>query len=122
MRWQKGMQKIGGRKRGTPNKTTLQRAAVFIDEARRGGKLLMRDILSQQANECHKLALAYAPHRNRAPDDQFPADEKKFIDYAKMAIDAADKGAPYETPKLANTTLMATQPDEPIMIELEVVK
>ncbi len=113
--------KYGGRQKGTPNKTTLERSAAIAAAERKDGRKLGIDILVEGGNQCWNLAMAYAPHRERQADDKFPADERKFEKYMAMSIDAAGKVVKFQTPALQSTTLRHDAPTEPIKVEIEIV-
>jgi hypothetical protein len=83
--------KFGGRKKGTPNKVTLQRAAVMAEDNKKTGRRGMVDIMRDLANQHYQLALAYVPHRDRSKDDpnkpQFPERLRRRQD--RLATDSA---------------------------------
>ncbi len=114
--------RFGGRKKGTPNKITLARAEVLKQEAVKSGRKQFVAILEDAANQFYQLALAYAPHRERKADDRFQSDESKFREYMRDSVAASAHGAPFQTPKLQSTTLRNDQPDEPLKVQIEIVR
>ena len=92
----------GGRQKGTPNRTTVEqiveaeRAAV---ELKRQGKKLGKEILDDFANLFAGMAAYYQPSPKNAPVQNPNQSEEKFVDYAKLAVDAAYKAADFQSPR-----------------------
>lgn len=107
------------RAKGSKNKATIEReklaaralalseavqaektgdVAAEVAAAKAGTKKLGKEILSDFANVLASAAAYYQPR----PDGSNPyADEKQFKYYAELAIFAADKAAPFESPRLS---------------------
>lgn len=71
-------------------------AVATIEAAQKVNLKLGKEILAQFANALAGRAAYYQP----VAGNQY-ADEKKFLRYTELAIYAADKLAPYESPRLA---------------------
>lgn len=116
---------LQGRRKGIRNKKTVERellkarkkahekmleearivgAAVSIDTAMKANAKLGKEILSDFANVLAGAAAFYQP----TPGNQ-NADERRFVKYAELAIYAADKLAPYQSPRLAAMMIGQTQ-------------
>lgn len=108
---------LQGRRKGIRNRKTTERelekarkkaheamleearivgAAVSIDTAMKANVKLGKEILSDFANVLAGAAAFYQP----TPGNK-NADERRFIKYAELAIYAADKLTPYQSPRLA---------------------
>jgi len=103
----------GGRKPGSRNKTTAQRAAQIEKEIRESGQRLAIERLNDVAQEFFDLAEQYKPSTSTTPD------EHKYVQYlSKVASILADL-APYQSSKLQSTTLRGDR-DQPINHTLNV--
>jgi hypothetical protein len=94
----------GGRKKGTPNRSTLERQrelAKAIGADAYAGKL-GKDMLAEAMSEFRALAQRYHPSGSEP-------DEGKFVKYFNMAASVASDLAPYQSAKLAQTTLRGDQ-------------
>lgn len=122
-----GARPNSGPKRGSKQKRTLELEALAararaeaellsaaeagdkarqLIAARAAGKKLGKEILSEFANAMAGAAAYYQP----TPDNSNKhANEQKFRYYAELAIYAADKVAPFETPKLSAVAIAANQ-------------
>jgi hypothetical protein len=94
----------GGRQRGTPNKTTIERqrvtaeiAARTVADARVAGKKLAKEVLEEFMFLFADMAAYYKPALPTAPPNE-NANEGKFGEYARLTVDAAHKLAPYQSP------------------------
>lgn len=110
---------LNGRRKGSKNKATLEReflaeqakskalldelnkmraddAAKLVAAARAANTKLPKDILNDFANVLAGAAAYYQPTPGNAN-----ANEKKFLAYTELALYAADKAAPYFSPRLA---------------------
>lgn len=104
--------RYGGRKKGTLNKTSRQRAAIIQKEIKASGAWLAIERLDQVLTEFLELAEKYRPG-SETPD------EAKRVQYLmKVASIAADL-APYQTAKLQATMLVGDR-DKPITQTLTV--
>lgn len=103
-----------GRPKGTQNKVDreksilaqYERAAAATGEAR---KKLCKEIMAEHANYFHALAAVYQPLN---PDGTIRPDGDwgKFVQFATLAVDAASKGAPYESPRYAAIAVVQAPP------------
>ena len=116
---------LQGRRKGIRNKKTTERellkarkrahdamieearvvgAAVSVDVAIAANVKLGKEILSDFANVLAGAAAFYQP----TPGNK-NADEARFLKYSELAIHAADKLAPYQSPRLAAMMIGQTQ-------------
>ena len=116
---------LQGRRKGIRNKKTTERellkarkkahdamieeakivgAAVSVDVAIAANVKLGKEILSDFANVLAGAAAHYQPTPGN-PN----ADEARFLKYSELAIHAADKLAPYQSPRLAAMMIGQTQ-------------
>lgn len=116
---------LQGRRKGIRNKKTVERellkarkkahdamieeakivgAAVSVDVAIAANVKLGKEILSDFANVLAGAAAFYQP----TPGNK-NADEARFLKYSELAIHAADKLAPYQSPRLAAMMIGQTQ-------------
>lgn len=117
MTFQPGHKRIGGRKKGTPNKTTVARAAAVQANERALGRKLGIERMAEAMDYLFAMSARYQV------GGQTP-DEAKCIKYLKMGADIAADITRYQTPPLANTTLRAETPlhdGKPIRVELKLV-
>jgi hypothetical protein len=112
-----GGKKSGGRTKGTPNKATVERkllaeqamaaskamenpevraAVAGIEGTKVAVRKLGKDILDEFANVLAGAAAFYQPIPGN-PN----ADPTLFKEYARLAVDAADRAAAYQSPKLS---------------------
>ena len=102
----------GGRKKGSPNKTNLARAAAIKEEAKQTGLPLAVEALRDGFRRYIALA---APYQKGGPNEN----DKEFQHYFDKAMKLADRVAPYETPRLQATTLIGDR-DKPITHDINV--
>jgi hypothetical protein len=103
----------GGRQRGTPNKTTMERllraereTAVAQAEGRKLAKEVLDDFMVLFAGmAAHHQPM---PRGQAAPPGRQP-DEAKFEKYARLAIATAADLAPYQSPTFKAIAVMAPQ-------------
>jgi len=100
----KGSNGGGGRRKGTPNKITLVRAAQVAEVARATGKKLGVEIMEEAANYFFGLA---ARHQPTGPDPN----PTLFREYLKDAADYASKLAPYQSHRLSSITIQRNPVD-----------
>lgn len=131
-RFRPGDKKRGGRAKGTPNKKTVIRqnrikaAQKAVEELvtqvgvtpEQAGEIVARDIrklrlgkdiLSEFANSLSGMAAFYQPDPRLPVSSQPGKDEDKFRLYAAMAIAAAEKVAPFESPRLSAVAIGQAQ-------------
>ena len=99
----------GGRKRGTPNKATRERALLaeqIVTEARKRGQKLAREVLDDLMHTFLGMAAKHQPVAFGAPlqTGQEP-NEDKFVKYAVLARDTAKELAPFQSPKFKSIEL-----------------
>ncbi len=120
----------GGRKKGTPNKATIEReraAALELEhqallkqaEAEAGtakqdllvamaqGRKLMKEIAFDFAHLFAGMAAFYQPTPPGAAQPNPNENEPKFNEYARLAVQTAIAAAPFESPKLAAVMLQS---------------
>jgi hypothetical protein len=105
----------GGRKKGTPNKATRERAllAKRVLEEQRGqpGRKLAREVLDDFMHLFTGMAAVYQPLPPGAvPGAHQQPDERKFLEYAKLAIDTAAQLAAFQSPKLKAVLTTNSEP------------
>lgn len=99
----------GGRQRGVPNRTTIERAAVIAEDARQKAQKLGLDVAREAMNFLMGLA---AKHQ--------ATDEKLSAKYAEKGGNFGLRVAEFETPKLQSTTLLGTGSSGEFVHRLEV--
>lgn len=119
-RFQKGHAKAGGRQPGTPNKVTVQRALGIEQAERASGRKLAIERLAEAMEYWFGLAGQYQPVIENAPNPK--ADPKEFRACLKEGTTCARDLAPYQSPKLQSTTIRQDVPQEPLRIEVKVVR
>lgn len=92
--------------KGSRNKATIERETKAAIEAQRAmaqsktsGRKLGKDILDDFANVFASMAAHYQPTPAGSLRQNLNQDEEKFKEYAKLAIDAADKAADFFSPR-----------------------
>jgi hypothetical protein len=87
----------GGRKKGTPNKATVERHLEILKAAGvdNYSARLGRDVLAKVMVELDALAEKYHPARGPEPD------EDMFVKYALLSAKIASNLTPYQSPMLA---------------------
>lgn len=105
----------GGRGRGTPNKSTVERALfaerVMAEQQGKPGKKLGREVVEDFMHLFAGMAAVHQPLPpgvTIAPPGHEP-DREKFDKYAAMAVDAGYKLAEFQSPKISRVT-MVTDP------------
>jgi hypothetical protein len=95
----------GGRKKGTPNKATRERALlakrVLEEQQGKPGRKLARKVLDEFMHLFMGMAAVHQPLPfNGLPAPGQQPNEEKFLQFATLAIAAAEKLAPYQSPRL----------------------
>src|SRR5580693_9208468 len=87
----------GGRRKGTPNKATVERHLEILKAAGvdNYSARLGRDVLAKVMVELDALAEKYHPARGLEPD------ENMFVKYALLSAKVAGNLTPYQSPTLA---------------------
>jgi len=106
--------KHGGRKKGTPNKTTVERAQRIEQAERQSGRRLAVERLAEAMDFWFGLA---ARHQPNGPEPN----PTLFKTYLKEGTTVARDLAPYQSPKLQSTTLRQDAPPEPIKVDIRFV-
>lgn len=109
-----GKREGAGRPEGTQNKidreksilAQYERAAAATGEAR---KKLCKEIMAEHANYFHGLAAMYRPF-NEDGTVRHEGNVEKFVQFASLAVEAASKGAPYESPRYAAIAVVQAPP------------
>jgi hypothetical protein len=94
----------GGRKKGTPNKATVERHLEILKAAGvdNYSARLGRDVIAKVMVEFDALAEKYHPARGPEPNEDL------FVKYANMAAKVAGDLAPYQSPRLAAMMMQST--------------
>jgi hypothetical protein len=104
----------GGRRKGEPNKATIERALIAeknLIDAKVNGKKLAKEVLEEFMFTFAGMAAYYQP----LPDNQ-PApigrkpNEAKFEKWARLACDQAKELAKYQSPTFRAVQVTASQP------------
>jgi hypothetical protein len=106
--------KTGGRRRGTPNKATIERALIAARaalESKSASKKLAKEILEDFMCVFVGMASHFQPAPPGTPRNPH-ADENKFWKCAEAAINCAVKLAPYQSPSL-KAVAVVPQPVSP---------
>jgi hypothetical protein len=96
----------GGRKKGTPNRATVERHLEILKAAGvdNYSARLGRDVLAKVMVELDALAEKYHPARGPTPDEEL------FVKYATMAAKVAGDLTPYQSPRLAAMMMQSSHP------------
>jgi hypothetical protein len=97
----------GGRKKGSLNLATRERAAISardVTEAKAAGRQLAKDVLSDFTEMFKSMAVQYLP---LAANEN--ADEAKFEKWARLAVDCAARAAPLQSPTFRAVTVPKTR-------------
>jgi hypothetical protein len=111
----------GGRKRGSLNLATRERAAIAaraVTEAKASGRQLAKDVLSDFTEIFKSMAVRYQPLAGNAN-----ADEAKFEKWARLAVDCAARAAPFQSPTFRAVTVVPpdkTREDDVTVINLKI--
>jgi hypothetical protein len=111
----------GGRKGGSLNLATRERAAIasgVVTEAKAAGRLLAKDVLSDFTEIFKSMAVRYQPLADNAN-----ADEAKFEKWARLAVDCAARAAPFQSPTFRAVTVAPpdkTREDDVTVIDLKI--
>lgn len=112
----KGM-RPAGRQKGTPNKTTTERAELARlqnEESRRRGVKLGKDVLEEFMLLFGGIAASYQPLPvGAASPPGHVVDEEKFLTYARLTVDTAKALAEFQSPKFRAIMVTAPAPDPP---------
>jgi len=106
--------KHGGRQKGTPNRTTIERAQRIEQAERQSGRRLAVERLAEAMDFWFGLA---AKHQPGGPEPN----PTLFKQYLKEGTTVARDLAPYQSPKLQSTTLRQDAPVEPIKVDIRFV-
>jgi hypothetical protein len=119
-----GERRGGGRKKGQPNRATIEKAAlaerILAEQAGRPGQKLGREVLEEFMNMFGGIAGAFQPTPATpggpiSPDDlqrwAASKDEPMFEKYAKLALKAATELADFQSPKFAPVHVAAPAPE-----------
>lgn len=102
----------GGRKLGTKNRSTIERALIAertVDNARKVGKELGVDVMEKFMFLFAGIATTnqpYPPSQPQNPD----YNEDRFEKYARLTLDAAKEVAKYQSPQF-RAIMVAPAPD-----------
>lgn len=122
-------QRYGGRKKGTPNKVTLERAVAVRENLKASGQTAALDELRELARYHKSKGAQFQPQFAQAKDEngnpvvdrdgkpmltQIGGDAVKSNEHLQRAEHILIAIIPYETPKLQSTTLRGdANPDAP---------
>src|SRR5258708_6920948 len=96
-------QRRGGRKKGSLNLATRERAAIAagtVLEAKTTGRPLAKDVLSDFTEIFKSMAVRYQPLAGNQN-----ADEARFEKGARLAVDCAARTAPFQSPTFRAVTV-----------------
>lgn len=92
----------GGRRKGSLNKVDIERALIAerqVEASVAAGKKLAKEVLEEFMHLFAGMAAHHQPlTRTMMPDPNREPNPGMFEKYAKLAIDCADKLAPYQSP------------------------
>src|SRR5258708_21561127 len=95
-----GGRKTGGRRRGTPNKATIEKsliAARAVADARADGKKLAKEVLQEFMELFAGMAAHYQPTPAHLPPNP-NENEPQFLRYAGLAVEGAQAVEPCQSP------------------------
>lgn len=98
----KGNPKAGGRKKGTPNKATLERAEkarLQTAEAKKLGLKLGKEVLEEYMVLFSSMAQRHQPMAGVSMVKGKQPNEKKFLTYAQLTVKTAAAVADFQSPK-----------------------
>lgn len=103
-----------GRPEGTQNMIHRERSVLAQYERAaqatgRERRKLCKEIMAEHANYFHDLAAMYQP-LNPDGTERREGDWTKFVQFSVLAVEAASKGAPYESPRYAAIAIASTPP------------
>ena len=88
----------GGRKKGTPNKSTLEKALIRdLAETKASNKKLAKEVIEDLMNTFVDLASYYRPTMPGQLEKNRHADKDEFEKHAIRAFDMAKALAPYQS-------------------------
>lgn len=112
--------KTGGRQLGTPNKATEEKKRLAAEiaertmlDARAKGKQLGKEVLADFMELFTNIARYYQPKALGGKEKHRRRSELKFLQYANLAIDCANKVANYQSAKFGALPVSASPPTPP---------
>ena len=115
MTFVKGQPKIGGRKRGSLNKTTIAKAVGIEHAERQAGRKLAVERMAEAMEYWFEMVEL---HKQGGPEPD-PAEFRRCL---KEGTNCARDLAPFQSPKLQSTTLRQDAPKEPLRITMRIVR
>lgn len=113
-----------GRKKGTPNKVTVERAIGVESLERQAGRRLAVERMAEAMEYWFGIAGRNQPNLKGTKDKDgkdINPDAKLFVQAMKEGARLAEALAPYQTPKLQSTTLRTDAPPAPIELRVRFV-
>jgi hypothetical protein len=104
----------GGRAKGQQNKATIEQALIaeqVLKRASMEGKKLGKEVLEEFMGIFAELAYHFKPAINNEPINE-KSDENQFCKYAQLAVEAAAKLTPYQSPTF-RAVVVAPAPEKP---------
>ena len=126
----------GGRKKGAPNKVTLERAAAVQSVVKESGQTLALDQLRELAAYHKGVGAKFQPVFGPMKDkdgailldkdgkpvlEQIGGDDGRSVNHLSRAERLLMKIVEYESPRLQSTTIRNDQPDEPLRVQIEII-
>ena len=118
--------KTGGRRRGTPNKATIERALIAartVADTRAEGKKLAKEVLQEFMELFAGMAAYYQPTPAHLPPNP-NENEPQFLRYAGLAVECAKAVAPFQSPTFKAIAVVPPPPPppEPATIDGKVIR
>jgi hypothetical protein len=107
----KGHPQWGGRKKGTPNKATLEKALAAeaeLQKAKEEHRPLAKDVLDSLMGTFVNAALPYQPTKGQRMQ---PEQADNYERWARLAMECAKALAPYQSPTF-RAIVVAPAPDD----------
>ena len=104
-----GSRKTGGRKKGTPNAKTCLSVKHLAEKLAAEGETPLE----------YMIRIMRTPQPQQLPGEETAHYMNRCKEHLAMTFDAAKSAAPYIHPKL-QTTVLASDPDKPLKVELDI--
>lgn len=104
-------QRPGGRKKGTPNRATVQKveeARVAVEQSKGRGVKLGKEVLEDFMMQFASMAAVHQPMDNTVMPKGKTPNATKFLTFAKLTVDTAKALADFQSPKFKAIMVQST--------------